>query len=104
MENPERDEREQIGRETTSPNEPTHEATAPPGNPDRDEDAVKEAEEGLEQAGGGHERWGRRRNPVPRTDLTELSSEEARSGEEADGRFAQLVSRAHHRPCLARAA
>ena len=54
MENPEREEREQTGRETTSPNEPTHEATTPPGNPDRDEDAIKEAEEGLEQAGGGH--------------------------------------------------
>ena len=54
MENPERDEREQTGRETTSPGEPTHEATTPPGNPDRDEDAVKEAEEGLEQACGGH--------------------------------------------------
>lgn len=54
VENSEREEREQIGRETTSPNEPTHEATTPPGNPDRDEDAVKEAEEGLEQSGGGH--------------------------------------------------
>jgi hypothetical protein len=54
MENPERVDREQSGRETTSPNEPTHEATTPPGNPDTDEDALKEAEEGLEQAGGGH--------------------------------------------------
>jgi hypothetical protein len=54
MENPEREEREQTGRETTSPNEPTHEATTPPGNPDTDADAVKEAEKGLEQAGGGH--------------------------------------------------
>jgi len=53
MENPEREEREQTDRETTSPNEPTHEATTLPGNPDRDEDAIKEAEEGLEQAGGG---------------------------------------------------
>ena len=54
MENREREEREETGRETTSPNKPTHEATTPPGNPDRDEDAVKEAEKGLEQAGGGH--------------------------------------------------
>lgn len=54
MENPEREEREQTDRETTSPNEPTHEATTPPGNPDRDEDAIDEAQEGLEQAGGGH--------------------------------------------------
>ncbi len=54
MENPEREEREQTGGETTSPDKPTHEATTPPGNPDRDEDAIKEAEEGLEQAGGAH--------------------------------------------------
>jgi hypothetical protein len=54
MESNEREQREQTGRETTSPDEPTHEATTPPGNPDRDEDAVREAEEGLEQAGGGH--------------------------------------------------
>jgi hypothetical protein len=54
MESPERDEREPTHGETTSPDEPTHEATTPPGNPNRDEDAVKEAEEGLEQAGGGN--------------------------------------------------
>jgi hypothetical protein len=54
MENAEREEREETGRETTSPSKPTHEATTPPGNPDTDEDAVKEAEKGLEQAGGGH--------------------------------------------------
>jgi hypothetical protein len=54
MEHPEREEREQAGRETTSPDDPTHEATTPPRNPEVDEDAVKEAEEGLEQAGGGH--------------------------------------------------
>ena len=53
MENQEREEREHTG-ETTSPEEPTHEATTPPGNPERDEDAVREAEEGLDQAGGGH--------------------------------------------------
>jgi hypothetical protein len=53
MENPKRED-EQTGGETTSPDEPTHEATTSPGNPDRDEDAVKKAEEGLEQAGGGH--------------------------------------------------
>jgi hypothetical protein len=38
----------------TSPDEPTHEATTPPGNADRDEDAVKQGEEKIEQAGGGH--------------------------------------------------
>jgi hypothetical protein len=54
MESPEREEREQTARETTSPDKPTHEASAPPGNPDRNEDAIKEAEEGLERAGGGH--------------------------------------------------
>jgi hypothetical protein len=54
MENPEREEREETVRETTSPNDPPHEATTPPGNPETDEDAVKEAEEGLGQAGGGH--------------------------------------------------
>jgi hypothetical protein len=53
MENSER-EQEESGGQTTSPDEPTHEATTPPGNPERDEDAVKEAEEKLDQAGGGH--------------------------------------------------
>ena len=52
MEHPERDEREQTDRDTTSPTEPTHEATTPPGNPDRDEDAIKAAEEALERAAG----------------------------------------------------
>jgi hypothetical protein len=41
-------------RETTSPEEPTHEATTPPGNPEPDEGAVEEAEDKLDQAGGGH--------------------------------------------------
>jgi len=54
MENQEHEERQGTDRETTSPTEPTHEATTPPDNPDRDEDAVKEAEEGLDRAGGGH--------------------------------------------------
>ena len=30
------------------------EATSPPGNPDADEQAVRESEEKLDQAGGGH--------------------------------------------------
>jgi hypothetical protein len=56
MENSERDERDQTGRthQTTTPPDPTHEATTPPGNADRDEDAIDEAREELEQAGGGH--------------------------------------------------
>ena len=39
---------------STSPPEPPHEATTPPGNPEPDEDAVREAEDKLDQAGGGH--------------------------------------------------
>lgn len=38
----------------TSPDEPTHEATTPPGNPEADADAVEKGRENLEQAGGGH--------------------------------------------------
>ena len=38
----------------TSPEEPTHEATTPPGNPEPDEGAIQEAEDKLDQAGGGH--------------------------------------------------
>ena len=30
------------------------EATSPPGNPEVDQDALKESEEKLDQAGGGH--------------------------------------------------
>ena len=41
-------------RDITSPPDETHEATTPPGQGDLDEEAVKEAEEGLGQAGGGH--------------------------------------------------
>ena len=38
----------------TSPEEPTHEATTPPGNAETDEGAVEEARDKLDQAGGGH--------------------------------------------------
>jgi hypothetical protein len=56
MENPENAEHEPDDRPapTTSPDDPTHEATTPPGNPERDDDAVREAEDQLDQAGGGH--------------------------------------------------
>ncbi|MBA2630339.1 MAG: hypothetical protein H0U84_04875 [Thermoleophilaceae bacterium] len=56
MENSAREEREQIDRpdQTTSPDEPTHEATTPPGKGDRDEKAIEEAENQLNEAGGGH--------------------------------------------------
>ncbi len=56
MKKSEHDERDQAGRtdQTTSPPDPTHEATTPPGNPERDEHAIDEAKEQLEQAGGGH--------------------------------------------------
>jgi hypothetical protein len=39
---------------TTTPPDATHEASSPPGNADRDEQAIEKSEEGLEQAGGGH--------------------------------------------------
>jgi hypothetical protein len=57
MESEERSPEQPVAREEgggTSPSDPTHEATTPPGNPDADEDAVREATDGLEQAGGGH--------------------------------------------------
>lgn len=38
----------------TTPDEPTHEATTPPGNGDAEEGATEAAEEKLDQAGGGH--------------------------------------------------
>ena len=38
----------------TSPDEPTHEATTPPGNADIDHDAVEKGQDKIEQAGGGH--------------------------------------------------
>jgi len=41
-------------KETTSPSDPTHEATTPPGNPETDREATERSEEQLDQAGGGH--------------------------------------------------
>ena len=41
-------------RDITSPDEPTHEATTPPGNGEADEGATEEAQDKLDQAGGGH--------------------------------------------------
>ncbi len=41
-------------RDITSPEDPTHEATTPPGSGEADEDAVEEAEDKLDQAGGAH--------------------------------------------------
>ena len=38
---------------TSPPDGETHEATTPPGQGDVDDDAVKEGEEGLDQAAGG---------------------------------------------------
>lgn len=38
----------------TSPDEPTHEATTPPGNPEADQEQVEKGIDTLEQAGGGH--------------------------------------------------
>ena len=41
-------------RDITSPDDPTHEATTPPGNGEADEEAVEKGEDKLDQAGGGH--------------------------------------------------
>ena len=41
-------------KDITSPEDPTHEATTPPGNGAADEDAVEQSEDKLDQAGGGH--------------------------------------------------
>ena len=38
----------------TTPPEPTHDATTPPGNGEAEDDAVRRAEDKLDQAGGGH--------------------------------------------------
>ena len=38
----------------TSPDQPTHEATTPPGNGDTDEAQLERSEEELEKPGGGH--------------------------------------------------
>lgn len=39
---------------TSPPDGKTHEATTPPGQGDRDDDAARNSEEKLDQAGGGH--------------------------------------------------
>ena len=39
---------------TSPPDGKTHEATTPPGQGDRDDDATRESEDKLDQAGGGH--------------------------------------------------
>jgi len=41
-------------RDTTSPDDPTHEATTPPVNGEADENATEKAKEKLDEAGGGH--------------------------------------------------
>ena len=41
-------------QDTTSPEDPTHEATTPPGNGEADEAAVEQGEDKLDQAGGSH--------------------------------------------------
>lgn len=46
---------DENGPSSTSPPEgKTHEATTPPGQGDRDEDATRTSENKLDQAGGGH--------------------------------------------------
>ncbi len=39
---------------TSPPGGKTHEATTPPGQGERDEDAIRAAEDKLDQAGAGH--------------------------------------------------
>ena len=39
-------------REGTTPEDPTHEATTPPGNGEADEEAVEQGKDKLDQAGG----------------------------------------------------
>jgi hypothetical protein len=41
-------------RDITSPDDPTHEATTPPGNGEADDEAVEQGEDKLDHAGGGH--------------------------------------------------
>jgi hypothetical protein len=50
----ERDQETAQERPTTSPPDPTHEATTPPGNPAVDQDAVDKGQDNLDRAGGGH--------------------------------------------------
>ena len=45
---------ENTKKDITAPPAPTHDASAPPSNPEADEDAVRQSEEKLDQAGGGH--------------------------------------------------
>jgi hypothetical protein len=45
---------ERRDEDITGPEEPTHEATTPPGNGEADEEAVERGEDRLDQAGGGH--------------------------------------------------
>ena len=47
-------EEEKDSDTTAPPGGKTHEATTPPGQGDLDEEAHKEGEEDLDQAGGGH--------------------------------------------------
>jgi hypothetical protein len=47
-------ETEKDREDITSPDDPTHEATTPPGNGEADEEAVEKGEDKLDQAGGGH--------------------------------------------------
>ena len=48
------DDRDENKDVTAPPGGETHEATTPPGGGERDEDAIREGEDKLDQAGGGH--------------------------------------------------
>jgi hypothetical protein len=41
-------------KDLTSPPDPTHEATTPPGNQEADAERVRQSEEELEKPGAGH--------------------------------------------------
>ena len=48
-------EEEDKNKDTTGPRDgKTHEATTPPGQGERDEEAIRKGEENLDRAGGGH--------------------------------------------------
>jgi hypothetical protein len=54
MEREERSERREEHEEREGKPEPSGEAATPSGGGDRDEDAIREGRDKLDQAGGGH--------------------------------------------------
>lgn len=54
QQSPETEPGDEAKSSTSPPGGKTHEATTPPGQGDRDEDATRNSEDKLDQAGGGH--------------------------------------------------